>query len=354
MQDVEEVAREKRDQLYQSIVKSAKFAAHLKVYKQHHTEGQQQLFQLNNNESGNVPMYEAIMKIRWGTQKVIVLKQEEPSWKRRSMKITSPLGNTFGIYSTFEDDGEAEEFNGKSNGLQKSRKKSQEQNDDEDDPDSVEELKKRNQLKRRTMSFSGHMYSTKTSAFRPKYGTSTSLRVNSKQSTMDVIKLLLRKFAVENDANEFNLYSVHPSGESHEFKLTDFPLLRRIEMGPDDEGLAKIFIMERRTEEISLEVAQYLNMQIPVMQAILRKFEEEEERLVDKIRERYIAYKHNLEKKLATYPPPLPPKPKNLLAKYRNRPPLPPKTYKLVRTNNFRPPPLPPKTYLIRTREIQV
>lgn len=296
MQDVEEIAREKRDQLYRSIVTSPKFAAHLKVYHQHHTEGQQKLFR-RNSSSDDLPVFEAILRIRWGTQKVIVLKQEEPSWKRRSMRITSPLGNSFSIYSAFEGEEDGDEVNG----LHRNGKKSL--NEEEEDNDLVEELKKRNQLKRRTMSFSGHMYSTKTSAFRPKYGTTTSLRVCSTHSTMDVIKLLLKKFAVENNANEFNLFSVHPSGETHEFKLTDFPLLRRIELGPDDEGLAKIFIMERRTQEISLEVAQYLNMQIPVMQAILRKFEEEEERLVQKIKERYVAYRSNLEKKLASYPP---------------------------------------------------
>ncbi|KAJ8023075.1 Ras association domain-containing protein 2 [Holothuria leucospilota] len=306
MQDVEEVAREKREQLYRNIVTSPEFASRLKTFQQYQREGQHRLAEYKD-ESKGVSVFESIMKIHWGTQKVIILKQEEPSWKRRSMRITSPMGNAFSIFTPCDENGENNELtvHEAEKGPERRRsagKKLGSVDEEDDDEDLVAELKKRNQFKRRTMSFSGHMYSTRTSAFRPKYGTPTSLRVTSTHSTMDVIKLLLKKFFVENDANEFNLFAVLPTGEIQEFKLTDFPLLRRIELGPDDDRLAKIFIMERRTQEISLEVAQYLNMQIPVMQAILRKFDEEEERIIKNIRHRYEAYKANLNKKLAAYP----------------------------------------------------
>lgn len=88
------------------------------------------------------------------------------------MRITSPMGNSFSIFTPCDENGETNEFNKheaeKRPGRRRSSgKKSGSVDDDDDDEDLVAELKKRNQFKRRTMSFSGHMYSTRVSLLPP-------------------------------------------------------------------------------------------------------------------------------------------------------------------------------------------
>lgn len=51
-----------------------------------------------------------------------------------------------------------------------------------------------------------------TSVFTPPYGTPTSVRVTSLIPTPDVIKLMLDKFRVVNNPDEFSLYCVKDNG----------------------------------------------------------------------------------------------------------------------------------------------
>uniref|UniRef100_A0A672Q7J7 Ras association domain family member 4 n=1 Tax=Sinocyclocheilus grahami TaxID=75366 RepID=A0A672Q7J7_SINGR len=67
-------------------------------------------------------------------------------------------------------------------------------------------------IKRHRFSINGHFYNHKTSVFTPSYGSVTNVRVNSTLTTQQVLNLLLNKFRVENQADEFGLYLVHESG----------------------------------------------------------------------------------------------------------------------------------------------
>lgn len=335
---------------YRSLVTRQAFASELKQYNLYFA-GSRPSQQLQIHERKGMPVVYGVLKLYWGTQQVIRLKKEEPSWKRKSTRLAYENGldeklmNAMGrgarnrrsltklrdSVSEVPEETEPSELEQEdgSNGVSKTEdhmspmerlrmsnslprdalnnrdlaaeiEKAAENgspNGDADPKELSSTLPKKSNLRRRTMSFSGHLYNSKTRVFRPRYGTVSNVRASSTQPTLEVIKLLLTKFAVENPPEEFSLFSVSNSGGTQELKTLDFPLLRRIQLGPD-ENVAKIFIMERKTSQVSPEVAQYVNLPFPVLQAILVKFKEEENKEIEEIRKKYSIYQATLNKKM--------------------------------------------------------
>ncbi|XP_038060453.1 ras association domain-containing protein 2-like [Patiria miniata] len=326
--------QEHRDRLYRTIIQSAAFMSHFRTFNTHLRDSKTNQ-QLQVVQENGVHVLFGMLKIYWGTQKVIHLKQEELSWKRRSTRFAFDNGLDENLLSAMRSGDENRRPSTKLQYLEEAGSQHSQQHNAgpprgmhrgrsfdmaavegdadeghmEEDGDIVADtvhmrtgqsstMPRKCNLQRRTMSFSGHLYNSKTAVFRPKYGTVSNVRVSSRQTTNEVITLLLKKFAVENRVDEFNLYSVLHHGETHAFQLNDFPLLKRVQLGPN-ENVAKIFIKEKKSDEISPEVAGFMNLRIPELEAILRKFQEEEEKEVMKIRQRYVQYKANLQKKLA-------------------------------------------------------
>uniref|UniRef100_A0A3P9QCB0 Ras association domain family member 4a n=1 Tax=Poecilia reticulata TaxID=8081 RepID=A0A3P9QCB0_POERE len=138
-------------------------------------------------------------------------------------------------------------------------------------------------LRAHRFSINGHFYNHKTSVFTPAYGSVTNVRVNSSMTTGQVLNLLLHKFRVENNSEDFVLYMVHESGERTRLKNDEHPLVTRVLYGPC-EKISKIFITEADLgEEVTYDVAQYIKFEIPVLDSFVEKLKEEEEREIVKL-----------------------------------------------------------------------
>ncbi|XP_028318571.1 ras association domain-containing protein 6 [Gouania willdenowi] len=124
-------------------------------------------------------------------------------------------------------------------------------------------------------SINGHFYNYKTSIFTPSFGTPTKVRISSRMTTNEVIEQLLNKFKIENDPQEFALYCIHQSGEKRKLSNRDQPLWERILQGPSDD-IMKIFMMDMDEAEVSNDVAQYLNLELSILEQVLLKLREEE------------------------------------------------------------------------------
>ncbi|KAK6634060.1 hypothetical protein RUM44_004668 [Polyplax serrata] len=141
----------------------------------------------------------------------------------------------------------------------------------------------RTKLKRRC-SINGHFYNRETSFFKPPHGSQMSVWVTSLVSTSEVINNLLEKYKVDCQPDNFALFVVRDNGEQRRLKEDEYPLLVRVMLGPH-EDVAKLFLMDaHNTEEISSDVAQFLNLSIPECQNILDRYEDEEERQAKRIR----------------------------------------------------------------------
>ncbi|XP_047424992.1 ras association domain-containing protein 6 [Mugil cephalus] len=135
-------------------------------------------------------------------------------------------------------------------------------------------------------SINGHFYNYKTSIFTPSFGTPTKVRISTALTTNQVIEQLLNKFKIENDPQEFALYCVHQSGEKRKLSNRDKPLWERILQGPSDD-IMKIFLMDMDEEEVSNDVAQYLNLELPILEQVLLKLKEEENREIQRVINKY-------------------------------------------------------------------
>ncbi|XP_033502001.1 ras association domain-containing protein 6 [Epinephelus lanceolatus] len=135
-------------------------------------------------------------------------------------------------------------------------------------------------------SINGHFYNYKTSIFTPSYGTPTKVRITSRMTTNQVIEQLLNKFKIENDPQEFSLYCVHQSGEKRKLSDRDQPLWERLLQGPSDD-IMKIFLIDMDEEEVSNDVAQYLNLELPILEQVLLKLREEENREIQRVISKY-------------------------------------------------------------------
>lgn len=153
-------------------------------------------------------------------------------------------------------------------------------------------------------SINGHFYNYKTSIFTPSYGTSTKVRITSCMSTPQVIEQLLHKFKIENDPQEFALYCVHQTGEKRKLCSRDQPLWERILQGPS-EDIMKMFLMDREEKEVSNDVAQYLNLELPLLEQVLLKLREEEskeiQRVISKYHHQHRLLSHVLSSKLSPH-----------------------------------------------------
>ncbi|XP_049939419.1 uncharacterized protein LOC126415861 [Schistocerca serialis cubense] len=147
-------------------------------------------------------------------------------------------------------------------------------------------MRSRTKLKRRC-SINGHFYNRETSFFTPPHGSQMSVWVTSLVNTQEVINLLLEKYKVDSKPSNFALFVVRDNGERRRLREDEYPLLVRVMLGPH-EDVAKLFLMDKQnTEEISNEVAQFLNLSITECRAILMRYQEEEERETKRIKAKY-------------------------------------------------------------------
>ncbi|XP_071952915.1 ras association domain-containing protein 2-like [Antedon mediterranea] len=308
------------DQRYQDLVGSQIFASQLKVYEQYQSNTLSSS-RITVTEQNGVKILSGVLRLYWGVQKLIHLKQEEDhSWKRMSLrpgidnlddrkrsKAVDSNRNARMYNSLIIDSSDNglevfnEEVERNKNGRITDNREDEKTNghDHEDEKETRQQVVERRRNMRRsgrTSSFSGHMYKRKTAVFRPKYGTQSSVTITSLMQTTDVLDLLLRKFCIVDPTSDFHLYVLRQSGEATELKPTDYPLIQRVKLGPD-ETVAKIFILSS-SDEVSPEVAQYVNLSEVVLKGILNKFEEEEENEVKKIKHRYDQYRENVRKKI--------------------------------------------------------
>ena len=130
-------------------------------------------------------------------------------------------------------------------------------------------------------SINGHIYNHETSIFTPAFGSETKVRINSDMRTEEVIKQILQKFKIENSAQDFALYIIFSTGEQRRLKKTDIPLLHRLLQGPSKKN-ARIFLMDKDAEEISSDVAQYINFHFSLLESILQRLNEEEKREIQR------------------------------------------------------------------------
>ncbi|CAG9768913.1 unnamed protein product [Ceutorhynchus assimilis] len=155
----------------------------------------------------------------------------------------------------------------------------------------------RSKVKRRC-SINGHFYDRETSFFTPPHGSQMSVWVTSMVNTQDVIKLLLEKYKVESDSNHFALFIIRDNGEQRRLKDDEYPLLARVLLGPH-EDVSKLFLMDSyNTQEVSSEVAQFLNLSLVECRAILHQYYSQEEKEVAKIKEKYSEMKQWINQRL--------------------------------------------------------
>lgn len=160
----------------------------------------------------------------------------------------------------------------------------------------------RSKVKRRC-SINGHFYDRETSFFTPPHGSQTSVWVTSLVNTQEVINLMLDKYKVDSDGNNFALFVVRDNGgklktyrfgqqknvyvaEQRRLKEEEYPLLTRVLLGPH-EDVAKLFLMDsHNTPEVSSEVAQFLNLSLVECRAILNQYYSQEEKEVGRLKEK--------------------------------------------------------------------
>ncbi|XP_057309830.1 ras association domain-containing protein 4-like isoform X2 [Hydractinia symbiolongicarpus] len=139
------------------------------------------------------------------------------------------------------------------------------------------------------------------STFVPPYGTPTTLRITNHVTAPLVIDMLLKKFQIKDNRKRFSLFTVYESGGQRRMINDSYPLLTRLSLGPC-EDVAKIFIMDRADQmDIPLEVAQYINFSTQVLETFVQKFHEEEEREIERIKEKYQDYKEMILKRMEEY-----------------------------------------------------
>ncbi|KAF5892027.1 ras association domain-containing protein 2-like [Clarias magur] len=135
-----------------------------------------------------------------------------------------------------------------------------------------------------------------TAVFTPTFGSITNVRINSSMTTSQVLRVLLNKFKIENSPDEFALFHVHTSGERVQLKKDDHPLAIRLLHGPCEQ-ISKIFLMEPdQVEEVTYDVAQYIKLEMPVLLSFIDKLKEEENREMEKLKQRYCDMRRMIQK----------------------------------------------------------
>ncbi|KFP72349.1 Ras association domain-containing protein 6, partial [Apaloderma vittatum] len=290
----------------------------LKTYNSYYSD--QENLQLSyNQDEGSKPFIEGILSIFWGVRHPIRLKiQDEkqiPSFV--TLKSTESVGlfpSKRGMtrWGEFDDlhhiSGETLKSTEEKPNLETSycryesrplRSGSEQEHDCATLPRAVSTaVRRRTKLptiarteeETHRFSINGHFYNYETSVFTPAFGSETKIRINSQMRTRQVIEQLLRKFKIENSPHEFALYIIHASGEKKQLRSGDVPLLHRLLQGPA-EKVAKFFLMDRDVEEISSDVAQYIQFHLPFLESILHRINEEEQQEIQQTVARYLKEK---------------------------------------------------------------
>ncbi|KFV52667.1 Ras association domain-containing protein 6, partial [Tyto alba] len=289
----------------------------LKIYNSYYSD--QENLQLScNQREGSKPFIEGILPIFWGVRHPIQLKiQDEkqiPSFV--TLKSTENVGlfpSKRGMtrWGEFDDlhhiSGETLKSAEEKPNLEKSYESRTLQSRSEQEqgcgtlPGAVSgavavrkrtkfPMIARTEVETHRFSINGHFYNYETSVFTPAFGSETKIRINSQMRTTEVIEQLLRKFKIENSPHEFALYIIHASGEKKQLRSGDVPLLHRLLQGPS-EKIAKFFLMDRDVEEISSDVAQYIQFHLPFLESILHRINEEEEQEIQQTIARYLKEK---------------------------------------------------------------
>lgn len=158
----------------------------------------------------------------------------------------------------------------------------------------------RSKVKRRC-SINGHFYDRETSFFTPPHGSQMSVWVTSLVNTQEVVKLILEKYKVESDSNNFALFIIRDNGEQRRLREDEYPLLARVLLGPH-EDVAKLFLMDgHSTPEVSSEVAQFLNLSLVECRAILGQYYSQEEKEVAKIKAKFREMRNRIASRLESH-----------------------------------------------------
>lgn len=247
-------------------------------------EGRKAL-QLTSKEAGGRIMLEGVLKVYWGLKVPVTLASHNLSyWRRRSQKEQN------GILRNTAVKNKGTIGRGRTSSLEKILARRQITVNNRNIPDAGDQ--------RTILDFTVQSAEGRTT-FTPPYGTSTNLRVTSRTRTREVVKMLMTKFQITDSPQNFNLYVVYDNGSIRQLQKEEFPLHVRLLLGPSEEA-AKIFVMEADdTNNISYEVAQYIHFATPVLQAFLDKYQEEEEREVERIKKNYMLYREKLKERLA-------------------------------------------------------
>ena len=145
---------------------------------------------------------------------------------------------------------------------------------------------KKSTLQRKS-SFNGHWYNRETAVFTPPKDSIMSIWATSLLSTTEILKMVIEKYQIESDDENYGLFVVKDSGERRLVTPNEFPLLLKVNLGPH-EDVAKLQLMElKTTPEINPEVAQFLKFTYAECRAIVDMFYEEEEREIERIKRKY-------------------------------------------------------------------
>ncbi|KAG7477168.1 hypothetical protein MATL_G00091260 [Megalops atlanticus] len=275
---------------------------------------------LNVQEKGGEVIVEGFLVISWGVRKPIRLKIQDEKQVlqiQRSPGPVSPLGGKRGMvrWGEWDDLLHIDEMDETQQGLAEPTNYSTERQEYASSTMKAPQMKstveessnlfrtmsdaslvkkrvktrtaaERQQAKQHRFSINGHFYNYKTSIFTPSFGTPTNVRINSSMTTREVIQQLLQKFKIENDPQEFALYCIHQSGERRKLSDSDLPLWERVLNGPS-ESIMKMFLMDSDELEVSNDVAQYLNLELPLLEGVLQRLKEEENREIERIITKY-------------------------------------------------------------------
>ncbi|NXA36500.1 RASF6 protein, partial [Eudromia elegans] len=292
----------------------------LKTYNMYYSD--QENLQLSYNQpEGSKPFIEGILSIFWGVRHPIRLKiQDEkqiPSFV--TLKSTENIGlfaskrgmTRWGEFDNLHHiSGDTLKSADEKSNLEKSyscyesstlKSKSEQELDSAALPSALSDaavVRKRTKLpmiartevETHRFSINGHFYNYETSVFTPAFGSETKIRINSRMRTREVVEQLLRKFKIENSPHEFALYIIHASGEKKQLRSGDIPLLHRLLQGPSAK-IAQFFLMDRDAEEVSSDVAQYIQFHLPFLESILHRLNEEEEQEIQQTIAKYLKEK---------------------------------------------------------------
>ncbi|CAB3381788.1 Hypothetical predicted protein [Cloeon dipterum] len=211
--------------------------------------------------------------------------EEEPEVEANGEKTTAPLAATAEFSDDPEEEAAALENEPRqSAGSTAIRRRSGQR-------------RSRTKIKRRC-SINGHFYNRETSFFLPPHGSQMSVWVTSLVNTSEVVNLILEKYRVDSNPNNFALFVVHDNGEQRRLREEDYPLVARVMLGPH-EDVVKLFLMDAQsTQEISNEVAQFLNFSTAECKAILDRYGQEEDNEVKKIKAKYREMRRRIKQRM--------------------------------------------------------